>query len=401
METPDLTDPDYWESESPDLRSNPAGASTEPGMDAFVAGEPRLSGHVLVATSGSGGEPKWIALSRAALLASAGAVNRHLEVGGRDRWLCALPTFHVGGIGVFARAHAAGIPVVTFDGRWKGRAPAFVEACRDHRITLTSLAPTQVHDLVTEGRTAPPSLRAVIVGGGRLDPELGGAARALGWPVLASYGMTEAASQVATEGLEALDSPFAGEWLPVLDGWEVSTTPEDGRARIRGAALFSGTVTRTPGAGWRFDPVPLEAGGCFSTADRVELRPGEGGRTELRFLGRSDDLVKKLGELVSLDRLRSRFTVALRRHGLAGTVIALPDDRSGCRLVAVFEGTAEGDERAAACVAALDEAGAPFERIDLVRHLDRLPRTALGKIALGELERRLSAGDSAGDDDRR
>ncbi len=90
----------------------------------------------------------------------------------------------------------------------------FAEEMNEGAVTLTSLVPTQVHDLVQCALACPPSLRAVVVGGAELDPVLGERARELGWPVLQSYGMTEAASQVATASLASLDRPYASSPRP-------------------------------------------------------------------------------------------------------------------------------------------------------------------------------------------
>src|SRR5690606_29685378 len=45
---------------------------------------------------------------------------------------------------------------------------------------------------------APPNLKGVFVGGGELRNQLYLSATRLGWPLLPTYGMTEACSQVAT-----------------------------------------------------------------------------------------------------------------------------------------------------------------------------------------------------------
>jgi o-succinylbenzoate---CoA ligase len=156
-----------------------------------------LPGHVWLATSGTTGALKLTALSKRALLASAAAVNRHLQSDDRDVWLCVLPTFHVGGLGIYARAFLSGARVVTSG--WED-------------VTLASLVPAQVTDLVRDRVEAPPSLRAVVVGGGALSEELYAAARALGWPLLPSYGMTECCSQVATATPE--EGPPASRRLP-------------------------------------------------------------------------------------------------------------------------------------------------------------------------------------------
>ncbi|MCB1233035.1 MAG: AMP-binding protein, partial [Verrucomicrobiae bacterium] len=311
-----------------------------------------------------------------------------LAVTEMDRWLCALPTFHVGGLGVYARAYFGNNAVFSFQGKWRGRAGEFVRVCERHEITLTSLTPTQVHDLVTEKRSAPARLRAVVVGGGRLDPATGEAARALGWPVLASFGMTEAGSQIATESLSALETPFSGEWLRVLSAWQVSTDGCD-TLLINGRALCSGTVCLLNGEG-RFKPVGLGDSGWFKTKDRAETRSTSDGASELRFLSRSDDQVKKLGELISLDHLRIEFESFLKPSGLEGVLVALPDERMEHRLVAVVESEGTDEAAASEAVAKFNQAVFPFQRIDELVMMRALPRTVLGKVAWGELKRWLA-----------
>src|SRR5712691_8408649 len=155
---------------------------------------PSLRGHVWMATSGTTGALRLVALSKRAILASAEAVNRHLDATDRDVWLCVLPTFHVGGLGIHARAGLTGSRVIA--SAWDAR--QFIRTIAAENVTLASVVPAQVRDLVALGEPAPPSMRAIVVGGGALTLDLYSAAHALGWPVLPSYGMTEACSQIAT-----------------------------------------------------------------------------------------------------------------------------------------------------------------------------------------------------------
>ena len=113
------------------------------------------------ATSGSTDEPRWIRHSREALLLSAAAVNRCFAVTPQDVWLRALPLFHVAGVGVEARANAAACRLVILQGGWD--VVEFIKLVNHEKVTLTSLVPTQVFDLVQTGHAAPSSLRAVLV----------------------------------------------------------------------------------------------------------------------------------------------------------------------------------------------------------------------------------------------
>lgn len=387
MEKTDLKAPGYWESGGCDLRVNPRLGLDTAGLREFLLADCGGRGITVFATSGTtAAGPKFVVLRREAILASAKMVNQHLGAGADDRWLCALPTFHVGGAGVWARARLSGSAVFGLDGaRWDRSGTAFAEACRNHGITLTALTPTHLHDVVTGGRRCPPSLRALLIGGAALERRLRDAAVALGWPVLRTYGMTETASQVATEAPDAARLRERDDWLPVLDGWEVRSGAS-GRLEVKGAALFSGYAVRD-GGGWSFEnPAPGSGAGWFTGGDAVELRE-DGERTWLRFGGRADDRVKRLGELVSLDRLSRVLGDCVSGAAGKAVVVALDDERAGVRLVGVMEGDEAEDGETV--LAAFNERVAPFERLGEVRVVRALPRTALGKIATGALRERL------------
>src|SRR5215210_1431412 len=131
-----------------------------------------LPAHLWLATSGTTGVLKLTALSKEAMLASAAAANRHLESNGRDVWCCVLPEFHVGGLGIFARAFLSGARVTR--AQWDAHAFAL-----NREMTLASLVPAQVSDLVQLRLAAPANLRFIVVGGGVLEEALYDDARAL------------------------------------------------------------------------------------------------------------------------------------------------------------------------------------------------------------------------------
>lgn len=329
---------------------------------------PELRGHVLFETSGSSGTPKWIALSKSALLVSAEAVNSHLEVTPRSCWGLALPVHHVGGFGVAARAFAAGCKFRAFSRRWN--ASAFATWLTKNEITHTSLVPAQVHDLVAEEIRAPFSLRAIVVGGGHLHAGTGQAARALGWPVLASYGMTEAASQIATGTLDSLKEIYQPAPIPLLPIWQAETSP-DQKLRISGPALFSGMLVRKNET-WAFFPRPSE---WHETSDLVILK-----NRGLTPLGRSDLRVKVLGELVELEMIE-RELIDLSEGGLlpgAFAVIAIPDARAEHALVPVFDAVVNR-EIINTVLSAHARRAPGFQRLQAPQILENFPRSALGK----------------------
>lgn len=312
---------------------------------------PPLPAHVLIATSGSSGALKLTALSKAAMLVSARAVNAHLESDARDVWCCVLPTFHVGGLGIYARAYLSNARVVELS--WA--ADVFAITCRAQGVTLASLVPTQVRDLVVSKLEAPPSLRTIVVGGGVLTDGLRDEARELGWPVVASYGMTECCSQIATAARGGAD-------LQLLSHVE-ARSEVDGRLAIRSEALLTGYAFFDEDVAAFVDP---KVDGWFLTEDRVELD----GRV-LHVKGRVGELVKIGGESVDLVRLDRILEEISRDAALAPA----DDERLGC-VIHLF--VSSGDE--AAIAEAFNARVHPFERVRRVHRVESIPRSPLGKL---------------------
>lgn len=347
------------------------------GFPEMIPAMPELRNHVLFQTSGSTGVPKWIALSKHALMVSATAVNRHLHVTHHSCWGLALPIHHVGGFGVAVRAFQASCRIEPFAGRWEAR--AFAVWLAERHVTHTSLVPTQVHDLVAAGLHAPPALRAIVVGGGQLDAATGQAARSLGWRVLASYGMTEAASQIATQPLAALDAPYLPAPIPLLPIWRAEVSPE-GKLRIAGPALFSGVLVRE-GEDWVFKARTSE---WHETDDRVRL-DNDG----ITSLGRADARVKVLGELVDLEMIE-RELVDLSKGGLAPgsfAVVAVPDARAEHALALVYDAAVDRG-LIAVVLAAYAEKAPGFRRLRAAVSLADFPRSPLGKPCRAEIAAR-------------
>lgn len=320
---------------------------------------------VMFQTSGSTGPPKQVVISKESLLISAAAVNEHLGVTPDSIWGLALPLNHVGGFGVAARAYQAGCQLKQFPHRWN--AEAFTVWATQERITHSSLVPTQVHDLVVKNQHAPSTLQAIVVGGGQLETTLGQAARDLGWPVLASYGMTEAASQIATQSLDQLDLPYQPFPLPILPIWQCEISPA-GTLCIRGPALFSG---------YQMDGVfTPRASSWHETSDRVKLESNS-----IYPLGRADRMVKILGELVNPEAIEEQLILSsngiLTRENFI--IVALPHERRGQLLVPVIE--APCDPATIESILADYSRTAPgYEQLTAPHFVESFPRSELGKI---------------------
>lgn len=343
-----------WESSESHVLLNPRMPKNERRrLESYVT---PLPGHLWLATSGTTAALKMTALSKSAMLASAEAVNRRFASDRHDVWCCVLPTFHVGGLGIYARAYLSGATVVPM--RWDAK-----EFASRADVTLASLVPAQVHDLVSGGFRSRGNVRAIVVGGGALSSEAYAAACELGWPVLPSYGMTETCSQIAT-------AQVGDPAIVLLDHAEAAAGP-DGRLRVRASSLLTGYGT---GDGF-YDP---KEEGWFVTGDVGTVN----GRV-LSIQGRVGEFVKIGGESVSLARLDAILEPIA---GPRAAVVAVPDVRLGHVIWLAVETTAE--------IARIEEefntTVLPFERARGVVRVEAIPRTELGKLRRDQLAKELS-----------
>jgi O-succinylbenzoic acid--CoA ligase len=257
---------------------------------------------LVVATSGSTGAPKQVALRRHAVLASVEASARRL--GATGPWVLALPPTYVAGIQVVVRSLVAGHDPVLLDrDGWPDDVGWFV-----------SLVPTQLGRLLDDERDVAALRRAhtVLLGGGPIDPALRARADAAGVRVVATYGAAETAGGCVYDGL-----PLDGVAVAVGAG---------GRIRIGGPTLFEEYVG-APGL-----TAETLVDGWYLTADAGRL--DEDGR--LAVLGRVDDVIVSGGLNVPAVAVAAR----LREHPsiAAAEVVGVPDEEWGSRVVAVVAG---------------------------------------------------------------
>jgi O-succinylbenzoic acid--CoA ligase len=321
----------------------------------------------VLATSGTTGRPKGVMLTSGNHEASAAASRARLGTRADDRWLCCLPLHHVGGLSIVVRSVLDGVPLVLVP-RFE---PAAVwAALRRHRVTLLSLVPTMLHRLLAAGEVGgAPALRAVLVGGAALDPALHARARAAGLPVLPTYGLTEAASQVATA---ALDDPAAAGVGRPLPATRVRIAAPD--AHGVGEVLVAGPTVM---AGYFRDPAATDAvlrDGWLHTGDVGRLDAA--GRLEV--LDRRADLIVSGGENVYPTEVER---VLLAHPAVTdAAVYGTRDEEWGRRVTAavVLDPTQRIDETALRdwCRARL----APFKVPRTITAVAALPRTPSGKL---------------------
>ncbi|PSL37060.1 O-succinylbenzoic acid--CoA ligase [Labedella gwakjiensis] len=269
---------------------------------------------VVIATSGSSGYPKRVALSADALLGSARATESAL--GGPGRWVLAMPAHYVAGVQVLVRSIVAGsepVSVGPFSEERFARAVDTAATGADRRYT--ALVPAQLARLLSDpaGSEALASLDAVIVGGQAVPLLLRDRAEAAGVRLVRSYGSSETAGGCVYDGRP-------------LDGVDVRVA--DGEIEIGGATLALGYL----GDDARTAAAFSEDGG------RRWFRTGDAGAFEdgvLDVFGRLDNVIVSGGVNVSLDRVEA----AVRDlPGLGdAVVVGVDDDRWGAVPIVVVD----------------------------------------------------------------
>jgi len=353
-----------------------------------------LSEHVFLATSGSTAldpsDLKLVALNKQAILNCAASVNKHLEISSNDIIMNPLPIFHIGGLATYARAYLSAAKLIDcsqYQTKWD--APEFVSLLECKQITITSLVPTQIYDIVIRKLCAPKYLRAVIVGGGSLSFAVYQAAKKLNWPILLSYGMSETASQIATSEMKTVWENF-DEFpkLKILSHMQVYLNNEN-RIILQGNSLCTGYIKFEKKRNYFVDPkIKTEIAGqllsCLLTSDLGYIQ-GQ----YLQIIGRSDDVVKISGESVSLNKLEHLFNDILLKHNFnnKAAIISEFDVRLQNIIAVVLENKNSNlkNDVIANLILEFNNRVYPFERIKKLYFIDHLPKTALGKLKKKQL----------------
>ncbi len=155
----------------------------------------------VIHTSGTTSAPRPIELTYGNFLWSALGSAVALGVDPRERWLCALPVSHVGGLSILLRSAIYATTAVIHE---RFDTEAVLGALQSEQVTLVSLVSTTLARLLDAGLCDPPHLRCALTGGGPVPAALAKRARAAGVPVVETYGLTECCSQAATAPLAAL-----------------------------------------------------------------------------------------------------------------------------------------------------------------------------------------------------
>ena len=246
------------------------------------------AGGVVLSSSGTTGTPKVVRLGQDKLLHTARCVASHLELEPEDRGFNPLPLFHINAevVGLLS-ALVAGSSLVLDD---RFHRSGFWDLMASRSITWINAVPAIISRLGTLGpdETVPSGIRFIRSASAPLPVAVADRFEAsTGIPVIETYGMTEAASQITAHPLSvprragSVGLPVGVELRIVRQTEPVGSPLEApefhiGHVEIRGVSVIDGLRRRHA-------PGPLPSGRLAAHG-----RPGPQGRRRLRLPGCPD-----------------------------------------------------------------------------------------------------------------
>jgi acyl-CoA synthetase (AMP-forming)/AMP-acid ligase II len=378
---------------APDSLDTPWIAATKGAASAAPEGHrPRArrasSGGVLLSSSGTTGRPKVMALGTAQVLQTARTIAEHHRLTPAERGFSPLPLWHINAEVVGLLATMVAGASLAIDDRF--HRSDFWSVMERHGVTWINAVPAIIAHLseLREGEIVPSRVRFVRSASAPLPTAfLERFERATRVPVIETYGMTEAGSQICANPLDGPRKPGSvGVPVGVEVRVDTSASPPDapavGQVEIRGP-----TVIRA-----------YEAAGYEDRFDaRGWLRTGDLGYLDddgyLYLVGRVDDVINRGGEKL-FPREIEELVMGLP-DVVGAAVVGVPDDVLGQVpvLYAQLEGVCEplaGDEARIRVTRILDVLcrSLPRERRPVqVNVVASLPAHATGKIQRRLLDR--------------
>ena len=273
---------------------------------------------LLIATSGSTGFPKLVALSIANFTWSAKGSSENIPVDPDDKWLINLPLFHVGGMSIIFRTMLAGANAIISP---KNLDEDFID---QNRITHFSLVATQLDRFIQTEVPLNRETKAILLGGSKIPQFLIQQSMDLNLPIHTSYGCSEMASQVCTtaKGATMGELMTAGK---VLGGRKVKIDQEM-RIQLNGKTRFLGYLQD-----YKLKK-PFEDDGWFVSNDLGKFDKNG----FLQVIGRLDRMFISGGENIHPEQIEQAL---INIEGILNAVVVdMPSRTYGSRPVAFLQG---------------------------------------------------------------
>lgn len=354
-------------------------------------------GHLFLTTSGSTGEPKGVLLQAHQIAWTAEQIRLNHALTPQDRGLTPLPFFHINAPVVSLCASLLAGSAVVIAPQFSRS--AFWSQIERHGVTWASLVPTIVALLLDnpEPVTTPASLRFVRTASAPLPAaHMRAFQRRFGVPVIETYGLTEAASQICANPAPPEQRKPGSVGLPTGVSLRIVRPAQGDDTTLRDAA--PGTVGEVCVCGPNIIPAYAEGRGASAFCDGW-FRTGDLGYQDadgyLFLTGRLRDIIIHGGENVSPREVEE--TLLAHPAVTEAAVFGAPDRVYGelvmaCVTLRVPWTVALHDSLRALCAEQLARYKCPTHIIPL----PALPRTNAGKLDRPRLRAEWARPDATG-----
>ena len=271
-------------------------------------------------TSGSTSYHKAVVHSFSNHWSSAQHSAANIPFGIGDRWLLSLTLWHIGGLALIFRAVFGGGTVIA-----RSSKQPLETAIKEKHITHLSVVSTQLSRIIPHYPFS--TLKAILVGGGPIPPDLIKMSVERALPIHTTYGMTELSSQCTTTIPNAPLAALLSAGAPLGD-WEVLIS-ERGEILVKGSSLFLGY--------WNghFIEDNIDSNGYFHTKDTGYIK-----ENKLYPVGRIDQMFISGGENIHPEEIEKQ----LRKFVTQAIVVPIHNKEYGFRPVAFLHGEYQLEE---------------------------------------------------------
>ena len=297
------------------------------------------SSAIQVQTSGSTGAPKTISIPKQCMIQSATLTCSFLKLRDGDQALLCMPLQYIGAKMMVVRALTAHLNLIIRE------ASGHPLANLEQPIDFAAMTPQQVYNSlqIPEEKSKLRQIKALIIGGSAIDPELAEELRTFPHAVYSTYGMTETVSHIALRRLSGENASLYYQPFPSVQ----LTLSANNTLVIKAPFVLNGEVT---------------------TNDTAELMPDG----SFRILGRIDNIINSGGIKIQIEPLEEKISAIL---SLPVAITSAPDAKFGEKVVLLTEQELTPD-----MLTRLQKQLPAYERPKQYLTVDKIPHTPNGKI---------------------